>query len=74
MATCPIKSDPDFQRLEAFQGTKMATYLWDKFEGNPPATVYKNIVNRKNNSIPLNPKLSAGTNKILLDFVRAMGY
>lgn len=72
MATCPIKSDPDFQRLEAFQGTKMATYLWDKFEGNPPATVYKNIVNRKNNSIPLNPKLSAGTNKILLDFVRAL--
>lgn len=72
MATCPIKSDPDFQRLEAFQGTKMATYLWDKFEGNPPATVYKNIVNRKKNSIPLNPKLSAGTNKILLDFVRAL--
>jgi hypothetical protein len=72
MATCPIKSDPDFQRLEAFQGTKMATYLWDKFEGNPPATVYKNIVNRKKNSIPLNPKLSAGTNKILLDFVKAL--
>lgn len=72
MATCPIKSDPNFQRLEAFQGTKMAMYLWDKFEGNPPATAYKNIVNRKNNSIPLNPKLSAGTNKILLDFVRAL--
>lgn len=72
MATCPIKSDPDFQRLEAFQGTKMATYLWDKFEGNPPATVYKNIVNRKKNSIPLNSKLSAGTNKILLDFVKAL--
>lgn len=72
MATCPIKSDPDFQRLEAFQGTKMATYLWDKFEGNPPATVYKNIVNRKKNSIPLNSKLSAGTNKILLDFVKTL--
>jgi hypothetical protein len=72
MATCPIKSDPNFQRLEAFQGTKMATYLWDKFEGNPPATVYKNIVNRKTKSLPLNPKLSAGTNKILLDFVRGL--
>ena len=72
MATCPIKSDPNFQRLEQIQGTKMAIYLWDKFEGNPPATVYKNVVNRKIQSLPLNPKLSAGTNKILLDFVRGL--
>ena len=72
MATCPIKSNPDFQRLEAFQGTKIALYLWDKFEGNPPATVYKNIVNRKTNALPLNLKLSSGINKILLDFVRAL--
>ena len=72
MATCPIKSDPNFQRLEAVQGTKMATYLWDKFEGNPPATTYKNVVNKKTKSLPLNNKLSTGTNKILLDFVRAL--
>ena len=72
MATCPIKSDPDFQSLEQIQGTKMATYLWDKFEGNPPATVYSNVVNRKTKSLPLNPKLTAGTNKILLDFVQAL--
>lgn len=72
MATCPIKSDPNFQRLEQIQGTKMATYLWDKFEGDPPATVYSNVVNRKSKSVPLNPKLTAGTNKILLDFVQAL--
>jgi hypothetical protein len=69
MATCPIKSDPNFQRLEQIQGTKMATYLWDKFEGNPPGTVYTNVVNRRTRSLPLNHKLSTGTNKILLDFV-----
>jgi hypothetical protein len=72
MATCPIKSDPNFQRLEKIQGTKMATYLWDKFEGNPPGTVYTNVINKKTKSLPLNYKLSTGTNKILLDFVRGL--
>lgn len=72
MATCPIKSDPNFQRLERIQGTKMAYYLWDKFEGDPPKTVYYNVLNKKSKSLPLNPKFSAGINKILVDYLKAL--
>ena len=38
MATCPNKSLDSWKQLEASVGEDMAYYLWDKYEGNVPAS------------------------------------
>lgn len=43
MATCPNKNTPQWSKLVAAQGTEIAYYLWDKYQGEVPDAYFMSL-------------------------------
>ena len=73
MIYCPNKNSKEFQELSSLVGENRAYFLWNKYKGEVPKSVYSNIKEGVENIFVNNPVLSTiGTPKQYSQYLESL--